>query len=68
MKIILLLVLCLSCLLSHLVFPSCCCFLEKVLIVNTVDGTFVGVNASTGKEIWKILGPPLISQSLSDLR
>ncbi|KAF5399666.1 Eukaryotic translation initiation factor 2-alpha kinase [Paragonimus heterotremus] len=68
MKTVLLQVLCLSCLLSYFVFPSCLCSPEKVLIVNTVDGTFVGVNASTGKEIWKILGPPLISQSLSDLR
>ncbi|KAF8561725.1 hypothetical protein P879_09728 [Paragonimus westermani] len=66
MKIILLLVLCLSCLPIHFFSPSCSP--EKILIVNTVDGTFVGVDTSTGEEIWKISGPPLISQSLSDLR
>ncbi|CAH8516097.1 unnamed protein product [Heterobilharzia americana] len=39
-----------------------------VLIANTVDGSFVGVDIESGREVWRIDGPPLVSQSLSDLQ
>ncbi|KAG5451732.1 Eukaryotic translation initiation factor 2-alpha kinase 3, variant 2 [Clonorchis sinensis] len=39
-----------------------------ILVVNTVDGSFIGIDVSSGKEIWRITGEPLISQSLSELR
>ncbi|TPP66907.1 Eukaryotic translation initiation factor 2-alpha kinase [Fasciola gigantica] len=41
---------------------------SRVIIANTVDGSFLGLDVSSGKELWKISGPPLVSQSLSDLR
>nr|CAH8840814.1 unnamed protein product [Trichobilharzia regenti] len=39
-----------------------------ILIANTVDGSFIGLDIENGKELWKIDGPALVSQSLSDLQ
>ncbi|CAH8518759.1 Eukaryotic translation initiation factor 2-alpha kinase 3 [Schistosoma haematobium] len=41
---------------------------QGVLIANTVDGSFIGLDIRSGKLFWKIDGPPLVSQSLSDLQ
>ncbi|KAH8862147.1 Eukaryotic translation initiation factor 2-alpha kinase 3 [Schistosoma japonicum] len=41
---------------------------QGILITNTVDGSFIGLDIKSGKLIWKIDGPPLVSQSLSDLQ
>lgn len=41
---------------------------EGILVLNTLDGSFIGINITTGENIWKIYGPKLVSQSLSDLQ
>ncbi|CAL8098966.1 unnamed protein product [Calicophoron daubneyi] len=41
---------------------------RRLLMISTIDGSMVGINLTSGKELWSNKNPPLISQSLSDLR
>lgn len=40
---------------------------DRLLISNSVDGTFTGIDVFSGKVLWVIKSPPLISQSLGGL-
>ncbi|CAH8494047.1 unnamed protein product [Dicrocoelium dendriticum] len=40
---------------------------HRLLITNSVDGTFTGIDVFSGKLLWVIKSPPLISQSLGGL-
>ncbi|OON19407.1 kinase domain protein, partial [Opisthorchis viverrini] len=53
---------------EHVGFASADLTKTRILVVNTVDGSFIGIDIYSGKEIWRITGNPLISQSLSELR